>query len=207
MKKLDINNWNRRQQFEHFKSFVDPYFSVTIPFDVTIAYQQAKKNGISFFAKYLHDCIKAINAVENLRYRIVENDVVMFDTIHASATLMRPDNTFSLSFIKFDKNINEFINNLEAEKERVRTSENFYPPVNGLDCIHCSALPWINFTSNKEATSGVPDSVPKLAFSRAERNVDGRLKMNVSIAVNHALVDGHHIGLFSEEFQMNLNQK
>ena len=207
MKTIDIDSWNRKQQFEHFKDFADPYFSVTIPFDVTKAYQSAKQRSISFFARYLHDCIKAINAVENLRYRIVDDKVVVYDTIHASATLVRPDNTFSLSFINFDSDIDAFINNLEAEKKRVRETADFYPPVNGLDCIHCSALPWINFSSNKEANSGEPDSVPKLAFSKTTRNVEGNLIMNVSIAVHHALVDGYHVGLFSEAFQQNLNQQ
>ena len=109
--------------------------------------------------------------------------------------------------INFDSDIDAFINNLEAEKKRVRETADFYPPVNGIDCIHCSALPWINFSSNKEANSGEPDSVPKLAFSKTTRNVEGNLIMNVSIAVHHALVDGYHIGLFSEAFQQNLNQQ
>ena len=31
--------------------------------------------------------------------------------------------------------------------------------------------------------------------------------MNVSISVNHALVDGYHVGEFSEKFQQFLNIK
>ena len=207
MRTIDINTWERKQQFEHFKDFADPYFALTIPFDVSIAYKHAKELGISFFAKYLHDCMKAINSVDNLKYRIVNNEVVVYDVIHASATLMRPDRTFSLSFIEFDHDINVFISNLNKEKARIERSNNFYPPVNEPNCIHCSAIPWVNFTSNKEARSGEPDSVPKLAFGKTETNADGRLMMNVSIAASHALVDGYHFGLFSDAFQMNLNQK
>ena len=83
-------------------------------------------------------------------------------------------------------------------------SNDLYPPENGLDCIHCSAIPWVNFTSNKEANSGKPDSVPKLSFGKVVEE-DGKRKMNISIAVSHALVDGYHVGLFAEAFQKELN--
>ena len=205
MRIIDIHTWNRKDQFQHFKDFEDPYFALTIPFDVTNAYRLCKKRDVSFFARYLHDCIKAINSVENLKYRILDGEVVAYEVIHASATLSRADNTFALSYIKFSEELNEFIINLDDEKKRVRETGDFYPPENNLDCVHCSALPWVNFSSNKEAKSGIPDSVPKLAFGKVERNLDGRLRMNVSIAANHALVDGYHIGLFSEAFQKNLN--
>ena len=68
MKIIDINTWNRKQHYEHFSELVDSTFAVTIPFDVTKAHQYSKKHKISFFAKYLHDCMKAINSVENLKY-------------------------------------------------------------------------------------------------------------------------------------------
>ena len=204
MKIIDINTWNRKEHFKHFSGLADPSFAVTIPFDVTKAYQFSKDHKISFFAKYLHDCMKAINTVENLKYRIIDNKIVECDIIHASPTLMRSDNTFGFSFIDFDENLNVFIKNIEAEKHRIENSTNLYPPKNSLDCIHCSAMPWFNFTAHKESVSGGMDSVPKVAFARAEE-IGDKLKMNIAINVNHALVDGYHVSLFSEKFQEYLN--
>ena len=40
----------------------------------------------SFFAIYLHECMKAINAVENFKYRIIDNEVFEYDVINASTT-------------------------------------------------------------------------------------------------------------------------
>jgi len=207
LKHIDINTWNRKLLFEHFKDFADPYFGMILPFDVTFAYQNAKEHSYSFFARYLHDCMKAINNVENLRYRIVENKVVEFDTINASPTLMRPDKTFAFSFIKYDENFNGFADNIKNEQERINNSTELYPPEEyRVDCIHCSAMPWLNFSGHKEPVSGQKDSVPKLAFGKAE-NIEGKLMMNVAINVNHALVDGYHVHLFSEKFQKYLNHK
>ncbi len=205
MKTLDINNWERQQLFEHFMKFSDPYFGVTFKVDVTQAYKYSKTHGIPFFVKYLHACMQAINAVENLRYRIEEeNQVIVYDTIHASATILRPDKTFGFSFINFDKDIRKFLENFEEEKRRILNSKTLFPPVNSKDCIHCSAIPWIDFTGHKEPDSGAMDSVPKIAFGKVNEEGSKR-KMSIAICVNHALADGYHVGLFKESFQKHLN--
>ncbi|MDB9954303.1 CatA-like O-acetyltransferase [Flavobacteriaceae bacterium] len=204
MRKLDISAWNRKHHFNHFNALADPYFGVTIPFDVSKAYKKSKETGVSFFAIYLHDCMKAINAVENFKYRIIDDEVFEYDVIHASATLIRADNTFGFSFVNFSENFEEFNTNFLKEKQRIDESSELYPPVNGLNCIHCSALPWFSFTSQKEPFSGIKDSVPKLAFSKTYTENDS-LMMNVGISANHALIDGYHIGQFAELFQKNLS--
>jgi chloramphenicol O-acetyltransferase type A len=205
LKKIDLDSWNRKHHFNHFNALADPYFAVTIPFDVTEAYKKSKNTKRSFFAIYLHECMKAINSVQNFKYRIIDNEVFEYDVINASATFLRVDNTFGFSFINFSENFEEFNANIESEKHRINESTELYPPVNGLDCIHCSALPWFSFTSQKEPFSGTKDSVPKFAYSKTYKKGD-QLLMNVGISVSHALVDGYHVGLFVEKFQENLNR-
>lgn len=205
MKIININTWNRKQLFEHFSQLHDPYFGLTIPFNVTKAYTYSKEKNISFFGKYLHDCMRAINSIENFKFRIEQNKVVQYDTIHASATMMREDKTFGFSFINYNKDLNRFLKSLDAEKERIKNTDLLFPPNNGQDCIHCSALPWVNFSGHKEPVSNEIESVPKLAFGKATKNND-QLIMHVAISVNHALIDGYHVGLFSEKFQNYLNQ-
>lgn len=203
---ININTWNRKQHYEHFKALKDPYFAVTIPFDVTKAYHMAKTNNISFFGKYLHDCMKAINAIDEFKLRIVDTEVIQYDTINASATLMRANKTFGFTYIEFDNNLNQFLKNINVEKSRIENSNDLYPLRNDQACIYCSALPWLNFTGHKEPVSGVLESVPKLAFSKIEHQQDERITLNVSVNVNHALIDGYHVGLFSEKFQHYLNK-
>ncbi|RLD26765.1 MAG: chloramphenicol acetyltransferase [Bacteroidetes bacterium] len=205
MKIIDLNTWSRAQHFNHFSGLADSSFAVTIPFDVTKAYGFSKQNKISFFAKYLHDCMKAINAIENLKYRTIDEKIVAYDIIHASPTLTRKDNSYGFSFIEFDENLNVFIENYETEKERIQNSTDLFPPNNGIDCIYCSAMPWLNFIAHKEPLSGDKSSVPKVAFSKVKK-VNDKLIMNVAINVNHALVDGYHIGEFSDKFQNYLNE-
>ncbi|WP_298894789.1 CatA-like O-acetyltransferase [uncultured Psychroserpens sp.] len=206
MKVIDLDTWKRQAHYEHFSKFTDPYFGVVIPFDVSEAYRFAKSNQISFFGKYLHDCMKAINDVDELKLRVENGDIVQYDTINASATIMRTNKTFGCSYIEFDNKLEEFLINLDKEKKRIEHSNELFPERNDLSCVHCSALPWVNFSGHKEPVSGAMESVPKLAFSKIENQQDGKIMMNVSIHVNHALVDGYHVGLFSEKFQHYLNK-
>ena len=78
MKKyLDIDSWNRKELYEHFRTLVDPTFAVVVDVDVTIAYNLVKKTDTSFFVKYLHACMKAINAIENFKYRIEDDKIAI----------------------------------------------------------------------------------------------------------------------------------
>ena len=183
MKYIDLNTWNRKAQYEHFIKLLDPYFAITVPCDVTKAYNFSKENNLSFFGKYLHDCMKAINDVDNLKLRIENNKIVEYPAIHASATIMRNDKTFGFSFIEFDSDLNTFIKNISNEKDRIENT---------------------NFTGHKEPISGNIESVPKIAFSKVT-NIEEALNMNVSMSANHALVDGYHVGEFFEKFQNYLN--
>lgn len=205
MKYLDIENWNRKQHYEHFSQLQDPYFAIVADVDVSKAFQYAKEQQLSFFALYLHACMKAINAVENLRYRIQGDKIVIHDVIHASVTIPREDKTFGFSFVHFSEDFAQFHQNLEREKERIINSTELFPPVNSEDCIYGSALPWYTFTGHKEPVSGRKESVPKLAFGKFTKK-EGRYMMPVSIAVNHALADGYHVGQFFEQYQKELNK-
>ncbi len=204
MKPVAIDTWDRKEHFEFFNTFTDPYFAVTSKVDVTIAKQYATENELSFFGVYMHACLQAINSIDNFKYRIENDKVVMYDVIHASPTMIRPNKTFGFTFVKYNKELKSFVNNLQSEKERVLSSNSLFPPVNSLDCIYCSAMPWIDFTGHKEPVSGRKESVPKLAFGKAVKT-NGKVEMSIAVSVNHALVDGYHVSCFLENFQEFLN--
>lgn len=205
MKYLDIESWNRKQHFEHFRTLADPTFSLVVNVDVTNAFRYSKNSHYSFFILYLHACMKAINAVENFKYRIEGDKIAIYNTINASATIARKDNTFGFSYIKFSEDINEFYASFLQEKERIENSTALFPNEYSLGCIHCSALPWLNFTGHKEPFSGDKDSsVPQLAFGKIKEE-ENKILMPIAVNVNHALVDGYHIGLFFNKFQEELD--
>ena len=206
-KKIDITNWNRNELFHFFSTFEEPYFGITANVDVTNAYETSKAMGTSFFLYYLHKSLLAANQLKPLKYRIVEKEVLEYDTIHASATVNRHDGTFGYSFMIFDEAYDKFVLNAQSEIDRVRTSIKLFPDRNGLDAIHYSSLPWIRFTALSHARYyQAKDSVPKISFGKM-LDISGKKDMPCSVHVHHGLVDGKDVGDYFELFQQLLNEK
>jgi chloramphenicol O-acetyltransferase type A len=201
-KKLDLENWSRKEHFLFFKQMEEPFFGVTTTIDCTKAYEKAKALNVSFFTYYLHKTLAAVNAIENFRYRIVNDSVYIYDQIDASATIMREDKTFGFSLIEFSSDIYDFSKITSIEIERIQnTTGLFTRDFNEPNLIHFSSLPWVNFTSLSHARSFTfPDSCPKISFGKMVE-ANGQKTMAMSIHVHHGLVDGYHVGLFLEEFE------
>jgi chloramphenicol O-acetyltransferase type A len=204
--KLDLNSWNRKEHFLFFKQMDEPFYGITTTIDCTQAYAKAKVLGISFFSYYLHKTLSAVNAVENFRYRIIEDEVYVFDVIDASATVMREDTTFGFSYMPFTEDINEFTQIVETEIERMQTTTGVFTREYPDNLIHFSALPWINFTSLSHARSFTwPDSCPKISVGKLTEE-NGKKSMPISVHVHHGLADGYHVGLFLEKLQQFMNE-
>ncbi len=199
---LDIAKWNRKEHFEFFNSFDEPFFGATVDIDVTKAKQYCAENNISFFIWYVHKAMIAINRIDEFKYRIEDgNKVRIHPTVNASATISREDQTFAFSYIEFDLDFNIFHQNCQDEIRRIRAGSGLFPPRNDEQCVYFSALPWLPFTSITHARNfEFKDSVPRISFGQLI-NRDQRLWMPTSVHVHHALMDGYHVGLFVKLFQ------
>jgi chloramphenicol O-acetyltransferase type A len=199
--KLNLETWNRKEHFLFFKQMEEPFFGITVTIDCTNAYTKSKELGVSFFTYYLHKTLAAVNKIESFRYRILENEIYIFDRIDASATILRDDKTFGFSQIEFAEDILQFAENTEIEIARIQTTTGLLTREFSENLIHFSALPWINFTSFSHARSFTfPDSCPKISFGKIIEENDKKT-MSMSIHVHHGLMDGYHLGEFIELFE------
>ena len=201
--KLDLNTWPRKEHFEFFSKFEEPFFGIVAHIDCTKAYETSKKNGVSFFLYYLHKTLSAVNAVENFRYRIENGEIFIYDRIDASATLTRDDNTFGFSLMPFSTDFETFEKTSKEEIERVRNTTGLFTRNFEADnLIHFSAVPWVDFTSLSHARSFTfPDSCPKISIGKMMIAEDGKRTMAVSVHVHHGLMDGFHVCEFFAKFQ------
>ncbi len=200
-RKLDLDTWKRKEHFQFFNKMEEPFFGVTVPIDCTLAYAKAKELNVSFFTYYLHKTLIAVNSIEAFRYRIIDNQVYVFDRIDASATILREDKTFGFSLIEYDEDINEFAEITKKEIARIQQTTGLITRDFEINLIHFSALPWVNFTSYSHARSFTfADSCPKISFGKM-MDTNGKKTMNMAIHVHHALVDGYDVGLFLECFE------
>lgn len=199
--KINLENWNRKEHFLFFKQMEEPFYGITTTIDCTKGYNESKQLGISFFTYYLHQTLMAVNAVENFRLRICNDEVFLFDSISASATVMREDKTFGFSLMEYAENIQDFATIVSTEIDRIQSTTGIITTEYPENLIHFSALPWINFTSLSHARSFTwPDSCPKISFGKLT-NANGIKTIPISVHVHHGLVDGYHVGLFLDKLQ------
>lgn len=205
-KKIEIESWDRKNQFKFFKDFDEPFWGITAEVDCTVTYQMAKEKGISFYLSYLHKSLIAVNSVEAFRYRMEGDDVFLYDTVGASATVMRENGTFGFSYIEFYKKYEDFASVANIEFERVKNNDDLIPGSASTNVVHYSSLPWIKFTGLSHARDFKrQDTAPKISFGKMTTHQSKKM-MPVSIHVHHALVDGLHVGQHLEAFQDLLNK-
>jgi len=209
MKKIDIDNWNRKEHFEFFSKMASPFLGVVTEVDCTECYENAKQNGISFFASYLHKSMIAVNAVEELKYRILDSEVVVFDKINVGSTIGREDGTFGFVYLDFSDDFDRFNADLQNEIDAVKNSTGLrlINDDKKIDLIRHTTFPWNSFSGILHPTNfDQTDSVPKITFGkffiREERKI-----MPISIEAHHGLVDGFHIAKYLKEFQSQLNKE
>jgi chloramphenicol O-acetyltransferase type A len=207
MKKLfNLEDWSRKDHFNFFSKFEEPFFGVCVNIDCTTAYKHCKENKIGFFVYYLHNCLKAANSIAAFRLRIENSEIYIYDQVNASAVINRQDHSFGFSYIDYHADLKTFQLIANKEINRVKNSTGLIPAGSGDNVLHISALPWLNFTSLSHARSfSFKDSCPKISFGKMTETEAG-LTMPVSIHVNHALMDGYHVSLFVDEFQRLMNQ-
>lgn len=203
--KLNLETWGRKEHFNFFKNFEEPFYGVVVDIDCTAAYYFAKENDISFFLYYLHKSLTAVNNFDPFKYRIYGDDVMLYDQINAGPTIGRSNGTFGFSYMDYHPSFEEFMIGAKKEIERVQNTTTLFAPKLDDDIVHYSSMPWIKFTSLSHARSfSFPDSCPKISFGKMTEN-NGKKTMPVSIHVHHALVDGLHLGQYIDHFQELMN--
>lgn len=86
---IDINNWNRRELFQHFSQMKMPHFIVAANVDVTrlLAYKRA--SGLSFYLSLIYLSTEVLNSIDNFHLRFEQGQVVSYDRIHTNFTHKR----------------------------------------------------------------------------------------------------------------------
>ncbi len=200
---IDLDRWKRKQHFDFFKGFDNPFFNLCTDLDVTalVAWCRRKERP-SFFLASLFCSLTAANRVEEFRYRIRGDRVLIHPVIHGGSTVLMADDTFRFAYFDYRDDLAAFAAAGERELEAVRGGDGLLRPRVGRDdLIHHSVIPWVRFTSFAHARrADSTDSVPKIVFGRYSEK-SGRQTMPISVAVHHSLADGLHVGRFLDGFQ------
>lgn len=202
MPTLDLDTWPRRAVYDLYRTFEDPWFSLTAEVDAgpTMAWCEAHGRRFSLACWWAVLC--AAHAGEALRLRLRPDGTVWcHDRVRMGVTAARPDGAFVFAWLPDAEGFAAFHEGAEAEIAARVAAGTLDGSDGGDDVIYGTVVPWLRFTAIKHARQGGPDSgIPKIALGRASPE-SGRLMMPVSVEAHHALVDGSHVGAFFEVLQ------
>ena len=199
MKKIDLDNWDRKQIYSHFSQTKRPFYMVTFDLDVTDLYSYVKAKGLPFYYACIYCLTKAMNSVENFRYRITDGEVYLLDKRIPSFTDMKKGSgLFHIITLDEGDDIGAFC----AEAARMNNEQEDFIDYEkeSDDLIYISSLPWLDMTAlTNEGIEDPDDTIPRVTWGRIKTSGD-RKTIGISFEVTHRFIDGIHLARFAESF-------
>lgn len=197
MKIIDVSTWNRRTSYENFIKYTNPIFSISSRLDVTELVKYCKENKKTFFPSFLYIVTEAVNAVEEMRTRIVDGKIVNYDTVNPSYIIIHEDEELTTCMSEANSDFEKFYSKVRKQIDDVKTNHTHgFNSKQSYDCIYISCLPWLDIMSVSNpynlADASV-SSIPRITWGKYTENAAGRLEMGVDIAAHHALIDGRQV--------------
>ena len=208
MKTFNTSSWNRKEQFDFFKDYEDPFFSISLNLDVTRLYSFCKNNNLSFTLSLYYYATEAANSITEFRLRLQDGVVYDIENMIMGSTVLNKDNTFFFCYFPSNDSVEGYN---KIGKEMIETyKENdttFEANENELAVIHGSMLPWFSYTNIKHARNGdeKDKGIPKFVFGKYF-NENNKKMIPFTIDVHHGLMDGYHVAQFLDHFQNRINE-
>jgi chloramphenicol O-acetyltransferase type A len=163
-----------------------------------------KKERFSLNLALLYFSQQTANSIREFRLRMIDGRVVEFDNIEATQTLLNDDETFSFCYFPSQPTLREYNDSGLITREKYKKLHTFDVESDRIDLIYYSSIPWVSFTSFKHASRlDNCQTVPRIVFGKMFEQ-DGRRMMPLSVEVNHALMDGLHVGKYYTELQRSI---
>ena len=198
---IDLETYPRRSHYEYFGAMAYPYLGLTANVDVTNLVHFAKAHSGASFHAILWATAKAVNAIPELRQRIVDGQIVEFDHCTIGYTVAREDHTFCNCYTETRMSLEAFFPYARAQQEEAKQHPGFVnPDEDETGLIFTSCVPWVAFTQVVQPVPSPGDCNPRIIFGKYIPDGD-RTLMPLHIQCNHALVDGWHIAEFFRIFQ------
>jgi chloramphenicol O-acetyltransferase type A len=194
---LDVTSWARRDLFEFFRGYDNPYFNVCTRLDVTeLLALLRNRPGVSVSLTYHYFALRVANEIEPFRYRLRDGKVIVYDVINGGTTVLLRNESFSFAYFNYTEDFEKFMFEAQRAVTEVQRANGPFMPRSSDDTIHFTTLPWVSFTSFAHARNwGREDSVPKIAFGKFIREKE-HILLPISVEVHHALMDGLHVGRY-----------
>lgn len=198
MKEIDLETWYRKDFYKFFTESERGRYSVTTPLDITSVYEFSHRNSISFYFALQHIFVTAIKSIEEFNIRIDNGKLFVTDGfLVASSNLVKGEKLYKNVCVPYQEDMIEFC---KSAKELVESQKVFDTgrDINDIICLF-SSLPWFETTMIENPKSTDIDGCIPIVIWDKIKDSDGKMTVNVTIEVNHRVIDGYLISRLLEK--------
>ena len=96
---IDLENWSRRELFQFFIGYANPYFNVCTRVDVAKLLALTRtKPGLKISLAVHYFALRIANETEPFRYRLKDGGVFVYDVINGGTTVLLPNDSFAYAY-------------------------------------------------------------------------------------------------------------
>lgn len=193
-----------------FINFQSARYSMSARVNVEKLWNWCHENGKSFFIMSLGCLMNAVNSVDELKRRIIDNKAVEFNYLNGVTPIMNEDEGIYCEMKvktpqEFENIIqwHDYVKDLSADILSGK-SESFFIEMEKRDLTNIanfSCIPWVDFDMITNCTVEGKAIQPLITWGKVNENFE----MSVSITVSHIFVNGRELGYFYENAQREFN--
>jgi chloramphenicol O-acetyltransferase len=201
----------RRDRFALFDGMDSAAVNICFPLELPDFRPWCKAQGLAPFHVLLHAVLRAVLAVENFRYRILDGEVIRIDRLIPSFTVVNQHNDLNFAQFEWSDELREFVARGIAAREAasgmaaLNMEYAARTPLQAKEQVFVTCIPWLAFTSiqHPSASLAQPD-IPSFAWGKFRDGPNGRLELPFSVQAHHGFVDGFHIHQLAQRIAAEL---
>lgn len=190
-KTIDMDHFSRKMYFDFFME-TETTLNFTVKLDVRNAVEKCRKEGLSFYGYTIFNMTKVVNSIENMRYDLMNNQLILWDKVMPSFTSFnKTENFFHALWTDVEADYWLFDKQFKRLVETYKDSKHISPiPDAPQNIFNISSIPWIHFESMTGHNNySAKTFMPIISMGKYQEE-DKKLLIPITIKVHHATMDG-----------------
>lgn len=201
-KKFDVESWNRKEHFYHFKDQLRCGFSLTTKIDISKVISFIKEHEYKFYPTIIYLITKVVNKHSEFKFAMKDGELIQWDTVNPAYTIMHPETeTFSELCSVYKGDFKNFLEEYDRVHEKYKGDYAMSPQREIENIFNISMIPWVSFDGFNLNVPGFGDYfAPIFTLGKYIKNNE-EILMPISIQVHHATCDGLHVAKLLHSLQ------
>lgn len=201
---IDIDNWARKDYYNHYINNVRCTYSLTANIDITAVLTALKNLNKKIYPTQIYMLASIVNRYQEFRMNIDKNGNLGFwDILNPSYTIFNKEKeTFSSIWTMYNTSFIKFYEDCISDIVQYSNSTNIAPKPNEPEnTFNISSLPWTSFTGFNINVFSDGCYLPPIFTMGKFIEQDNKILMPLAIQVHHSVCDGFHVGRFINALQ------